>query len=219
MYANDAEEKKDLYQEILLQAWKGIASFRGDARFSTWLYRICLNTIFTQKRKKHRIVYRDTLEDIAPVVHHHSVQADESARLQLAITRLSEVDRAIISMHLDGYNNGEIGEMMGISNNLVSVKLHRIKQQLVQVQIAIFIVLLFSLWAVYTAYRQYQQLNSQVSAFDPVLQRTEKAPPVHLQLDENAATRGLVHLPGQCRGRFYAGWRHRLRQTSGSIHG
>ena len=130
LYANDAEEKKDLYQEILLQAWKGIASFRGDARFSTWLYRICLNTIFTQKRKKHRIVYRDTLEDIAPVVHHHSVQADESARLQLAITRLSEVDRAIISMHLDGYDNGEIGEMMGISNNLVSVKLYRIKQQL-----------------------------------------------------------------------------------------
>lgn len=130
LYANDAEEKKDLYQEILLQAWKGISSFRGDAKFSTWLYRICLNTIFTQKRKKHRIVYRDSLEDISPVVPHQSVQAEESARLQLAITRLSEIDRAIISMHLDGYDNGEIAEMMGISNNLVSVKLHRIKQQL-----------------------------------------------------------------------------------------
>lgn len=130
LYANDAEEKKDLYQEILLQAWKGLSSFRGDAKFSTWLYRICLNTIFTQNRRKQRIVYTDSLESISPAIPHQSVQTEDAARLQLAITRLSEIDRAIISMHLDGYDNGEIGEMLGITNNLVAVKLHRIKQQL-----------------------------------------------------------------------------------------
>ena len=130
LYANDAEEKKDLYQEILLQAWKGWAAFRQDAKFSTWLYRICLNTIFTQQRKKRRIDYKESLEDISPVVHNSSVQKEERVRLQLAIRQLSETDRAIISMHLDGYENAEIGEMLGISNNNTAVKLHRIKQQL-----------------------------------------------------------------------------------------
>lgn len=130
LYANDAEEKKDLYQEILLQAWKGFAAFREDAKFSTWLYRVCINTIFTQKRKIKLVDYKESLEHIAPVVHNEGVQKEDAARLKLAIRQLSETDRIIISMNLDGYENGEIGEMLGISNNHVSVKLHRIKQQL-----------------------------------------------------------------------------------------
>lgn len=130
LYANDAEEKKDLYQEILLQAWKGYSTFRKEAKFSTWLYRICLNTILTQKRKKHRIDYKDSLDEIAPVIHNIHQQNEESIRLRQAIRRLSETDRAIISMNLDGYENAEIAEIMGISINHTSVKLHRIKQQL-----------------------------------------------------------------------------------------
>jgi len=130
LYANDAEEKKDLYQEVLLQAWKGWPAFRNDAKFSTWLYRICLNTIFTQKRKKHRIDYKDSLENISPAVQNSSVQKEDAVRLQQAIRQLSETDRAIISMNLDGYETGEIAAILGISNNHVSVKLHRIKQQL-----------------------------------------------------------------------------------------
>ena len=51
LYANTEEDKKDLYQEILLQAWKTYPAFRGEAKFSTWLYRLCLNTIFTIQRK------------------------------------------------------------------------------------------------------------------------------------------------------------------------
>jgi RNA polymerase sigma-70 factor (ECF subfamily) len=130
LYANDAEEKKDLYQEVLLQAWKGWAAFRQDAKFSTWLYRICLNTIFTQQRKKHPVQYKDSLEAISPKVKNSSVEKEDAARLYQAIRQLAETDRAIISMHLDGYENSEIGEMLGISNNHVAVKLHRIKQQL-----------------------------------------------------------------------------------------
>ena len=121
LYATDAEEKKDLYQEIVLQAWKGWPSFRQEAKFSTWLYRICLNTILTQRRKQHRIDYKDSLESISPAVQNKVVQQEDA-----------ETDRAIISMHLDGYDNPEIGDMMGISNNHVAVKLHRIKQQLSQ---------------------------------------------------------------------------------------
>lgn len=130
LYANDAEEKKDLYQEVLLQAWKGWPSFRQEAKFSTWLYRICLNTIFTQKRKPHRLDYKDSLEGFSPAVQNGVAQNEDVVRLRLAIRQLSEADRAIISMNLDGYENAEIGEMLGISNNHVAVKLHRIKQQL-----------------------------------------------------------------------------------------
>lgn len=130
LYANDAEEKKDLYQEILLQAWKGWPSFRQEAKFSTWLYRICLNTILTQKRKPHRIDYKDSLESISPVIQNGVVQNEDVVRLRMAIRQLPETDRAIIYMNIDGYENAEVAEMLGISNNHVAVKLHRIKQQL-----------------------------------------------------------------------------------------
>lgn len=130
LYANDTEEKKELYQEILLQAWKGWPSFRHEAKFSTWLYRICLNTILTQKRKPQRIDYKDSLENISPAVHNSVVQNEDVVRLRMAIRQLPETDRAIISMNIDGYENAEVAEMLGISNNHVAVKLHRIKQQL-----------------------------------------------------------------------------------------
>ncbi|MDX2045573.1 MAG: sigma-70 family RNA polymerase sigma factor [Chitinophagaceae bacterium] len=130
LYAADAEEKKDLYQEVLLQAWKGWPSFRGEAKFSTWLYRICLNTILTQKRKNSLVDYKESLESISPSVQHSSIQREDGVNLQKAIRRLAETDRAIISMHLDGYENTEIADMLGISANHVAVKLHRCKQQL-----------------------------------------------------------------------------------------
>lgn len=130
LYANDNEEKKDLYQEVLLQAWRSWPSFRQESKFSTWLYRICLNTIFTQKRKKHHVDYKESLEAVSPAVQNNSLKNEDAARLRLALRRLPETDRAIITMHVDGYENTEIADMIGISNNHVSVKLHRIKQQL-----------------------------------------------------------------------------------------
>lgn len=132
LYANDPEEKKDLYQEVLLQAWKAWPSFRGDAKFSTWLYRICLNTLLTHKRKNHPVDYKESLEPLSPTVQHSSIQQENSLSLQKAIRRLSETDRALISLHLDGYDNNEMAGILGISANHVAVKLHRCKQQLTQ---------------------------------------------------------------------------------------
>ena len=130
IYANDEEEKKDLYQEILLQTWKGWPSFKGNSKFSTWLYRICLNTILTQKRKGNIVDYKDSLETVSPFVQHSSIQKEDTVSLQKAIRQLAETDRAIMSMHLDGYENNEIAEVIGISTNNVAVKLHRCKHQL-----------------------------------------------------------------------------------------
>lgn len=128
LYATTEEDKKDLYQEIVLQVWKTYSSFRGEAKFSTWLYRLCLNTIFTIKRKTSKVEYTD----IARYAEHIAMttNSDEKQRLYTAIRTFPETGRAIISMHLDGYDNKEIGELLGISANLVGVKLHRAKQQL-----------------------------------------------------------------------------------------
>lgn len=130
LYASDEEEKKDLYQEVLLQTWKAWPSFRKESKFSTWLYRICLNTILTQKRKPSRVDYKTSLEDVSPVIANVYESNQDVLGLRNAIRQLPETDRAIISMHLDGYDNVEIGEVLGISNNHVAVKLHRIKRQL-----------------------------------------------------------------------------------------
>jgi RNA polymerase sigma-70 factor (ECF subfamily) len=131
LYANSEDERKDLYQEILFQAWKGFASFRGDAKFSTWLYRISLNTILTSQRKVSRVEYRESVED-APLSDGADAEKQENARiLRQAIRRLPETERAIITLHFDGYTNPEIAEIMGISPNNATVKLHRIKSQLI----------------------------------------------------------------------------------------
>lgn len=130
LYAADQEEKKDLYQEIVLQAWKGWPAFRKEAKFSTWLYRICLNTIFTQQRKKKSAIAHQPIDTQDKAAVNYNLQQEETERLRKAMRQLEETDRAIISMHLDGYNNTEIKEVMGISLNHVSVKLHRIKHQL-----------------------------------------------------------------------------------------
>ena len=128
LYANSEEDKKDLYQEIVLQAWKTFGAYRGDAKFSTWLYRLCLNTIFTLQRKTNRIEYTDTARYEEYLIS--SSANDESERLYKAIRTLPETERAIISSHLEGYDNKEISELLGITANLVGVKLYRIKQQL-----------------------------------------------------------------------------------------
>lgn len=128
LYANSQEDKKDLYQEIVLQAWKTYSSFRGDAKFSTWLYRLSLNTIFTITRNRGKVHYTDTTRFEEGFVS--TTDWDAKERLYIAIRTLPETERAIISLHLDGYDNKEISEMLGITANLVGVKLHRSKKNL-----------------------------------------------------------------------------------------
>jgi RNA polymerase sigma factor (sigma-70 family) len=130
LYADNPEEKKDLYQEVLYQCWNSRNSYRSEARFSTWLYRLCLNTILTHQRKQKPVRYTDDIAAISPSVPHASVATEDSARLYAAIKQLAETDKAIISLHLDGYDNQEIGEIMGISKGNVAVKIYRIKEQL-----------------------------------------------------------------------------------------
>ena len=128
LYADNEEDKKDLYQEILFQAWKSYPGFRGESKFSTWLYRLCLNTIFTLQKRINRVEYTDTRQFEETYAEEPNI--NETERLYMALRSLAETDRAVVSLHLDGYSNPEIGTILGITPNLVGVKFHRAKQQL-----------------------------------------------------------------------------------------
>ena len=130
LYFFEEQTKKDMYQEILLQCWKGWQNFRHESKFSTWLYRIALNTILTSKRKVIIIDYKGSNEYEHFTTKNAAEAKDDKNRLRQAILKLSEVDKAIISLHLDGFTNLEIADVLGISLSNCGVKIYRIKQQL-----------------------------------------------------------------------------------------
>ena len=132
LYAQSSHDRQDLYQEVLYQAWKSFPNFRGDARFSTWLYRISLNTIFTMMRKTPPVKYVESFGESFVQGQAKPIQQEDSQQLWAAIRQLPETDRALITLHLDGYSNAEIADIIGINTNNTGVKLHRIKTSLHQ---------------------------------------------------------------------------------------
>jgi RNA polymerase sigma-70 factor (ECF subfamily) len=129
LYVNHPEDEQDLFQEIHLQAWRSFERFNGLSKFSTWLYRVSLNTVLTFKRRAILVKPAEDLENIGGV-HEPHTRTDESEVLYQAIRGLSEIDRMIITLHLDGYENEEIADISGFTKNNVAVKLHRIKEAL-----------------------------------------------------------------------------------------
>lgn len=128
LYVDDPEDKHDLKQEIMVQAWSAIHRFRGDAQFSTWLYRIALNTVLTFRKKSERLlVVKEALLDVADEEHD---KHPESERLFRAIKLLNDIDKTIITLYLENHDIKEIAEIMGLTKNNTTVKLHRIKKQI-----------------------------------------------------------------------------------------
>jgi RNA polymerase sigma-70 factor (ECF subfamily) len=131
LYAYSFSDRNDIYQEILFNAWRGIKSFQGKSKFSTWLYQVALNTIFTYNRTSKKTMGKiSDIEDLIVPVAPQVEKREDIQRLYQAIRKLSEIDRIIITLNLEGYENPEIADILGISPNYVGVKLHRIKNQL-----------------------------------------------------------------------------------------
>ncbi len=139
MYARDVEARKDLYQEMMFQLWRSLPSFAGASSIDTWVYRVALNTALTHTRR--RSVHVETrLEDEhletadlgAPLDAADETLdlSEQSERLYAAIDRLGDVDRMLVTMHLDDRSYREMAEVIGISESHVGVKLHRIKKSL-----------------------------------------------------------------------------------------
>ena len=123
-------DREDLFQEILLNAWKGIHNFKGDARFSTWLYRVALNTAITFYRKEQRQVETTPWPSTLSLPDDTNDYKQELDALYQAIAELSPVDKALVMLYLEDYSYAEIGDIMGITANNVAVKMNRIKTKL-----------------------------------------------------------------------------------------
>ncbi|MBN1352924.1 sigma-70 family RNA polymerase sigma factor [candidate division KSB1 bacterium] len=135
-YCYNAEDRQDLYQEITLQLWKSYPEFRSQSAFSTWMYRIALNTAITMTRKMNIF---DTLAEHEQLLilqeESESVQElEEDIRiLYKAIEKLNKIEKAIILLWLEEKSYDEVAEITGLSVKNVSVKLVRTKRKLAEI--------------------------------------------------------------------------------------
>ena len=133
MYETDPDTRDDLFQEIVLQLWKSFHSFRGEAKITTWMYRIALNTAISGLRKKKRKVVTEDIHERHLNISDKATTDDREEdfqRLQHAIRKLSEIDRAMIMMALDEVPYEEIADTIGITQNNVRVRMNRIRERL-----------------------------------------------------------------------------------------
>ena len=130
MFSHDEDEVNDLFQETLINMWKGIDSFREESKISTWIYRVALNTCLLQERKIKREVPKVPLSINVNFFEDEDAKVAQVRQLHQRIGKLGLVDRAIVMLWLEGSSYDEIGAVMGISAQNVGVKLYRIKEQL-----------------------------------------------------------------------------------------
>jgi RNA polymerase sigma-70 factor (ECF subfamily) len=131
LYCHEREDRKDLFQEIVIQLWKAYPNFRKEAKLSTWIYRIALNTALTSLKKEGKNKLSKSIsEDDFEIPAIEITENEHLKTLYQAIQQLSEIEKAIIILYLDEKNYEEITEIVGISKTNVGVKLNRIKQKL-----------------------------------------------------------------------------------------
>ena len=129
-YSKDSEEVNDLYQEILINLWKGFEKFRGESSLKTWIWRVSLNTCNNQERKKKSSVQTIPLSIDIDLYNDDDVQSKQIKMLYDRINRLDVFDRAIILLWLENMNYQDIADVVGISLSNVTTRLFRIKEQL-----------------------------------------------------------------------------------------
>ncbi|MGG9962485.1 RNA polymerase sigma factor [Ferruginibacter sp. SUN106] len=132
VYSNNAEDQKDLYQEIVYQLWKAQDSYRGDAKISTWIYRIALNTSIAHINKEKKLGNK---VPIGFELLNTAGEADKETEERLtilyaAIKKLSVVEKGIVLLFLDGNSHEEIAAITGFTKTNIGTRLGRIKEKL-----------------------------------------------------------------------------------------
>ncbi|CAM4258658.1 RNA polymerase sigma factor [Zobellia nedashkovskayae] len=133
LYTNDRDSHNDLFQEITIQLWKAYPKFRGESKFSTWMYRVALNTAITLYRKSKRRVQTQDYESVIFKIKADEYDATQEEQLKLmykAVKQLGDIDKALVFLYLEDKDYREISETLGISEVNARVKMNRIKKKL-----------------------------------------------------------------------------------------
>lgn len=128
MFAESREVADDLFQEVLINLWKGFSGFRGDSGVGTWVYRVSMNTCISYKRKKK--IKTEPLDINTEIFDNETPPGRQASQLRDRISRLEPFDRAIVLLWLENLPYDEIAAITGLSPNAVGVRLLRIKEKL-----------------------------------------------------------------------------------------
>ena len=129
MFSQDADEVNDLFQEVLVNIWKGFDRFEHRSDIKTWIYRVALNTCISIDRKKKKTPTVRLTMDIN-LFEDQDKDTRQVDMLHKRISKLQPFDRAIVLLWLENLSYEEIGQIVGITEKNVSVRLFRIKEQL-----------------------------------------------------------------------------------------
>lgn len=137
-YNSDKENQKDMYQDVLVNIWKSLDNFRGEAAVSTWIYRIAVNTSlnFTGRAfREMKLMVNADVDNLNAIVEEDEIglklrQEENLNLLQNELNQLSVIDKALMSLVMEGLSMKEIADIIGITEPNVKVKIHRVKTQL-----------------------------------------------------------------------------------------
>lgn len=129
-FSKDTEEVNDLYQEILINLWRGFPNYRGESSLKTWIWRVSLNTCSNQERKKKSRIRTVPLSIDIDLYNDEDAGSRQIQMLYDRINRLDVFDRAIILLWLENMTYQDIADVVGISVSNVTTRLFRIKEQL-----------------------------------------------------------------------------------------
>ena len=133
IYTHDIESHNDLFQEITIQLWKAFPKFRGDAKFSTWMYRVALNTAITLYRKSKRSIPTTDFDTVDFKISAEEYDDEEEQQLKLmyaAVKELNDIEKALVFLYLEDKSYRDISETMGITEVNARVKMNRVKTKL-----------------------------------------------------------------------------------------
>ena len=129
MFSKDSDEVNDLFQEVLINLWKGFESFEGKSKIDTWIWRVSFNTCITQERKKKR----SSSIPLSMEIDLFNDKDEDTRQIQMLYDRIHQLkpfDRAIVLLWLENMSYEEIAAIVGITVKNVSVRLYRIKEEL-----------------------------------------------------------------------------------------
>lgn len=132
MFSKDRDEVQDLFQDTLINLWQGFDIFRGESKVDTWIWRVALNTCVSAERKKKRRGERVPLSMAGDLFSDTDAESKQIQQLYKCINKLELMDRALILLWLENMSYEDMGAIMGISPKNISVKLVRVKQQLIE---------------------------------------------------------------------------------------